>query len=362
MHNNSPFLCSRNLDKDEMDAITFTMETIYQCSMAEKWPLTFLLHHFVLRDRKYSRCLEKIPSPDPVKSNFYSKCLKHLTGVCRGNFYGGYDKMMKCKHAMWLNGHYVTPKEFEDHHHKVIAAKFTEEEVDKFRTFFSCLRKVEVPVRNCAQEWLDKPCLAANVRIIKTVRSPMDVPRYFLSEYPNFKLVHLFRDPRGVVNSRFTTGWAQSKHEGKKIQVIAHNYCQDVISDYWLRKSLELKYPKKILEIISDDFMLRPQIYVGNITELIGFNQKKISQLLSEKLRKAGIIGEASNTGSKTESEVVSDLGKTNSTDEKLTPSESRKLKGESRTRKWEKMLEPKQVKEIESICSTFYQNIKFDW
>ncbi|ELU06145.1 hypothetical protein CAPTEDRAFT_212753 [Capitella teleta] len=351
---------ARYPDHDELEAIQWTLSTIFQCKMAMEWPAQFLLHHFTFRHDGYRRC---IASPElyfgAVSSRYHERCLGHLKGICKGQYDSSSSRMHRCKKVMWTNGRYTTAKQFAQI--KVdLTRDFNKTEILKFDSYFSCVSRVLPVLRRCAATWLDDVCRASRVRIVKTVRSGMETPGYFLKKFDNFKLIHLYRDPRGTVNSRFLSSWAASKDERKNVTRIAQRYCQNVLSDFWMRKSMELRFPDRILEVISDDFMSRPMYFVDEISKLLNLSQMVTNKFV-QRLQKAGIINpptpDTDSVTIETVTKAPSDI-----TTKKMTVAEGRKLKGQHRIRKWEKMLDQDQLDEIRNMCHDFYRHIHIEW
>jgi hypothetical protein len=269
--------------------------------------------------------------------------------------------MARCKSAMWRNGQYVTPDSFPQIKEELLS-DFNASDVENLSLYFHCLSRVESMLRDCARSWLDRECSSSNVRIVKTVRAGMESPGYFLKEYDAFKLLHLFRDPRGVVNSRFVSNWATSKEERKNVTRIAQRYCQNVLADYWTRKSLELRFPEQVFELISDDFMARPLYYVTALSQLFNYSAATQEAFVS-RLQKAGIIANVTQLVT-TEAVTVETVTKPGAdfAAEKLSVADGRKLRGQRRIRKWERMLDRDQVTEIQKTCHEFYSNIQRVW
>ena len=298
---------------------------------------------------------------------------------------------------------------------------FTPEHLAKFKDFFRCVKKYEKVARTCAQKWLDEPCRKSSVRIIKTVRANMQVADAFYDIYPNFRLVHLFRDPRGAVKSKMDSHWSHGRYELKNLTRIAQGYCQNVLSDYMLRQQLEMEHPGQSTQILSDDFMVRSLDYVEDIAELIGKNVSLMKARLRFKLRNKGINAVESTDHTdrlledqrnaslrlasykKSPSRKILQLMAVDDQDESegthnassqltnktlkerimgqlaqdwgigglkyraqlgLLNQTMRKppLRGEPRLQKWQATLLWKEVKEIEHLCEDFYNEIPYDW
>ena len=76
------------------------------------------------------------------------------------------------------------------------------------REYQKCLgnRAVSQRVYSCATQ-LDQVCSNSRIKVIKTVRMRMDLVQEFMTKFPDIKVVYQWRDPRGILNSR----WESSK-------------------------------------------------------------------------------------------------------------------------------------------------------
>ena len=57
----------------------------------------------------------------------------------------------------------------------------------------------------CLSHWKRK-CLEANVQVVKTIRLSTTLVKSLVEAVPGLKIVHLIRDPRGIINSRVNIG------------------------------------------------------------------------------------------------------------------------------------------------------------
>lgn len=426
---NSPDGKIRPADPDELTAMRWTMDSIFQCKMADNWPVQFLVHPFWFyygnsAMTSYKSCLgQSKPSHSlQVTKKSLANCMNHLQSLCKGHYSSGSAKLKKCKNIMWKDGAYrtsLTPQEVSEG----TKYGFSEAEMKKFDSYFRCLHTYEDMARSCARRYLDQPCSESNIRVIKTVRASMEVPEAFFMDYPNFRLIHLFRDPRGAAKSRLDQGWSQGSFETRNVTKIARTYCQNVYSDYKLREDLNAKYPGQTAQILSDDFMLHSLDYVEHMAELIGKNVTHMKNLITTRMKRQGIearesehtqqlVEDAEQDGnddkpgdasSRKLLQVWSDQGPVyleedgqlsaepshyvgrhlqalfthrsslarlpaNRTVARKPVSRSgvppgkKVLKGENRLNKWQGVLLWKDVKAIESVCQEFYNGIPYKW
>ena len=368
----------RPVSEDELEAVRWTMDQVFQCQMSLAWPMQFLLHPFWFLPGNsafagYRGCISSVSNKSSEKVSLRG-CLKLLKGTCRGRFDSASQKLINCKAVMWNKGQFTRSMDAESLEQS--DSQFTNQQVKNLTDYFKCLNRAESPIRTCAKKWLDNPCQKSSIRIIKTVRATMAAPRTFLHTYPNFRLLHLFRDPRGVTKSRLNISWAKSAFEGKNISRVAKSYCQNVLSDYRIRQKLEGSYPGQILQVLSDDFMVHSLDHVERIMALIGTHTNDTKLLLSKKLNRTGIKTEDTQVhrnwvesaeddgagGIEAADSVIS-----GSSRRLLAAAEPRKRKrtqllGEPRLSGWHNDLTWQQVKDVESTCAEFYKHIPYNW
>ncbi|GAB1607966.1 carbohydrate sulfotransferase 1-like [Argonauta hians] len=78
-------------------------------------------------------------------------------------------------------------------------------------------------------------CKKANVRIAKVIRLEMKLVSELLISDPNLRVVHLLRDPRGILNSRLRLGVFNKKNS----KIVAATLCQNMHNN--IREYLKLK-------------------------------------------------------------------------------------------------------------------------
>ena len=114
---------------------------------------------------------------------------------------------------------------------------------DVFVQYSQCLAKQVTRALQCVSI-LQTVCQSSDVRVVKTVRAAMLEMDHLLQTLPNFRLLHLIRDPRGVITSRK----ANLSFRGigsifQPIEVVeAGIYCREVLRDIKERRILEERW------------------------------------------------------------------------------------------------------------------------
>ena len=242
-----------------------------------------------------------------------SGCYKYTRNIC-GERFGVKDKlsdMNMCKNILWNKQEKTHRNEWQE----------------SLSNYSWCIQGNMDKIEECIPK-LSKSCSESPVRAMKTVRATMDEVEPLLKADPNFRLVHLYRDPRAVYRSRRHQSWTWSAFENSEQPMwkTASVYCQTALYDYKKRKELELKYPGKIKTIIYDQFMSDPEKAKKEIYDFIGMTLPPDSESEKKKEVKRAI-----------------------------NPLQNRK-------QAWENDLKPDLVRDIELTCQEFADVVGATW
>lgn len=112
-------------------------------------------------------------------------------------------------------------------------------------------------------------CSERQVRAVKTVRATMDSMEPLLRNLPNFRVVHLVRDPRGVALSRIKFhNSARNRYSDSGNDTLvreAELYCRTVAKDIRRRLELETRYPGRIFSLLYDRFVVDVVAYTEQV-------------------------------------------------------------------------------------------------
>lgn len=126
--------------------------------------------------------------------------------------------------------------------------------------YVMCMRDLKrIVEKNCLAH-LQTQCDRRKLRVAKVVRGTMLSMEALLGKHPNFRVVHLVRDPRAVVLSRkefdsSALGSYTLLNANDTLAREAKLLCQSVVRDIRVRLELERKYPGRIYPIVYDDMM-----------------------------------------------------------------------------------------------------------
>ena len=97
-------------------------------------------------------------------------------------------------------------------------------------------------------------CKNAEYGVVKVLRMALGNLEPLLQENPNLRVVHLFRDPRGIINSHIHTGWYPvSEDDAVSIYGDVRVTCERLCSDLAAGKQLITKYPNQVKLIQYED-------------------------------------------------------------------------------------------------------------
>lgn len=97
-------------------------------------------------------------------------------------------------------------------------------------------------------------CLATTHRVLKTVRISMELVSIMMELWPNLKVIHLVRDPRGITNSRLQSvaDFTMSQHVRLHSRDLCTRMHDDVIYDINLQKQYSNRLKIIFYEALAD--------------------------------------------------------------------------------------------------------------
>ena len=112
----------------------------------------------------------------------------------------------------------------------------------------SCLARNEQNV-SCVNQNITNKCKNAKHRVTKVLRLTLDHFDTLLKSRNNLKVIHLFRDPRAIMNSRLQAEWYPSKD----LLSNADALCRKMLFDYRVGQKLLKKYPNRFRFLYYED-------------------------------------------------------------------------------------------------------------
>ena len=132
-------------------------------------------------------------------------------------------------------------------------------EVHRIHNICKRCRKSAASCPECGPDAM-KPCYTKFVgrcptskhRVTKVLRMYAGHAKHLLQEHKKLKLIQLFRDPRGIVNSRVNTNW----YYPKKFTILgdAKSLCNQMEKDIVSAKKLMKLFPNRVKILQYEDF------------------------------------------------------------------------------------------------------------
>ncbi|KAK2140458.1 hypothetical protein LSH36_1346g00005 [Paralvinella palmiformis] len=319
----------RSTPEVEKRAVVWTMEQIFTCNMASL-PPALLAHSFwylfnpeMTHAQDYLACIRH----QNVKfAGLHRNCQRFIQLRCGVRFGSKPVQQQYCLEILWGNKLDTSSEKYEPNSNKYRYSVSNETLPMDFERYFQCLIKIEPVLTKCAGKYLDEPCKGKKLRAIKTVRANMDASEILLKLHPNIRLVHLYRDPRGVVRSRLQIKWTRGLATRSSVTHEAQLYCSQVLSDIRKRIRLEKQgYSNSIKEIVYDNYV---QDRLLNLLDLYNFFGHEPSTKVKRLYENTRIKENYKN------------------------------IYGNE----WIKDMKQEDIKNITSVCSEFYKETSFSW
>jgi hypothetical protein len=241
-------LFCREIPEFETEGILSAIANIFGCHIG-KLPTQVSTHSFfyyirtVLNNRDYQRCLGQstswqcvspfskklchtrmFPAPDPPNTP------EHLTlPECHELM-----EDLKLNNPLNLHMEKIYAREYNTSHgfreNPPSKTKVFGELFQSMKAFSKCMESIQEKGAQCFPK-LHAPCAAASVRVIKTIRLRMRTCREMMDRDPSLHAVVMFRDPRGVIASRFQANFVSRNSRWSKIRE-ATMLCRRMEEDY----------------------------------------------------------------------------------------------------------------------------------
>ena len=167
-----------------------------------------------------------------------ARCQVMARDVCGKRLEDNVAGQEACHRYMWLNDDRGLSRLQKN---KIDRYQACSDAVVRLANVGSCRKKHMQPLKSARLD----------VTAVKTVRATMRHAEELLSRFPRLKVVHLFRHPLSVAASRQEySDWTRGVYEQDgSDRKTAHVYCSILLKDYMHRKTLEHKYPGRIMEL-----------------------------------------------------------------------------------------------------------------
>ncbi|CAC5364139.1 CHST1 [Mytilus coruscus] len=121
---------------------------------------------------------------------------------------------------------------------------------------------------NCLLKFQDK--CRKSVRMIKTIRMNMKVAEKLIEEFPQLKIIHLIRDPRGSYQSRKNGYFLKNQND---LDAITRSNCDHLKSDLKIGSRLKAIYPDRIKTILYETVAEQPLKAARSLFRFLGLTE-----------------------------------------------------------------------------------------
>lgn len=109
-------------------------------------------------------------------------------------------------------------------------------------------------------------CKQSPLRVVKVINMRVDDVRGLLEKYSNLRVIHLVRDPRGMIQSRIP----MKEYYYYSPTITASSLCGDMLRDVRAIYGLSRLYPRQLLQLRYEDFAESPLQHTENIYNFLG--------------------------------------------------------------------------------------------
>ena len=233
---------------------------MFNCNL-DKLPLemtTSWTQRFAPHKTKYVQCLVKHKAFD----GFRNKCHKPLRSRCPGqtviNLHNRCHLYME-RTRMAASGKYV-------------------EDMEGFppiQSYISCREPIQDAVSTCLPLLLEE-CRKRPIRASKILRGNMSSMADILKDFPKLKVIHLLRDPRGIILSRKRIFARSIPNLDFRRQ--ARLLCTKMHEDIRQRRGLAERYPGLTMEVTYERLTRNPLKYIEAIYNFVGIHLTNLTK------------------------------------------------------------------------------------
>lgn len=275
----------------------------------DKVPTEVLINKFFTLYKHHQKRLVPYINCFKSKELHVDRCQKYIREHCESRFGDNIQKQLYC---------------FRMLRYFPSSAENDERSLD-FESYQKCMIDQRKILNMCIPD-MYTACQKSKIRVVKTVRLSMHTAEYMLQRIPNFRIIHLIRDPRAVALSRRLDPSFRGIFSGKDLSKEAELYCSNVIHDIKIRSQLEELFPNCCLQVIFDELAQKP---FKGIDRIYSFLNETIPPGVKDWL-------------------VLNTQGEIR--DSKAV------------VKKWRKQLPMKEVKKINIACREFFELVNYPW
>ncbi|XP_060600989.1 carbohydrate sulfotransferase 1-like [Ruditapes philippinarum] len=139
----------------------------------------------------------------------------------------------------------------------------------KWNVFRECSAKNHT-LDTCLRYMSSNVCSRSQNKVTKVLRISLFNLKSFLEVRPNLKIVHLFRDPRAVINSHIRTNWSPVRANSlESVASVSRSICGRMADDIENAKKLKAEFPQRFLIVQYEDFK-NPLPKIRKLIDFVG--------------------------------------------------------------------------------------------
>ena len=196
----------RNLPIGESEKIEEALDRILSCqfsNLPEEFFISEMFWWFPhYSTRSYVSCLKD----GNVTQSTLDICREHLHGICASESFGDNSWLQFCRALIELYRH---RSELDRQAHENFVSQlyvdylFQDKLLRRAQAYNECVNNVFARISPCIEQ-LKNECHKRNVRVVKTIRLGLNIINRVRKRQraDDFKIIHLFRDPRAMIHSR----------------------------------------------------------------------------------------------------------------------------------------------------------------
>lgn len=247
----------------EINEVAEFLRLIFRCEIP-KLPISFLVHPYYFLYRSEYRLLDDYVACIDRIDELLALCLDlkpEIEQFC-GTRFGEQSEsnLQRCYEMLWVRNTGLR------HSSGLLQ--------NAIISYEACTRRLRKQVDSSCSPKMKSVCSDRTVHAVKCVRATMDSMEPLLRQMPNFRVIQLIRDPRGVVLSRMkfhdSTRNRYSDSGNDTMVREAELYCRTVVKDIEKRHRLEKQFPGRILSVVYDDFVTDIRTHTKKVYEFLG--------------------------------------------------------------------------------------------
>ena len=170
-------------------------------------------------------------------------CCRELTDNVRSVIINSLNAILSCNFTAVYKAIFL---------HRFMTLQWTQHLSYSMTTFKSCLRE-QTNIKDCLP-LLTRNCVRSRVVAVKVIRLPINLVEELLNADSQLRVIHLVRDPRGMMQS--WKKFSVPKPTDEEMRISAKIACNRMLKDCVSRRRLERTFPGRILLVRYEDLVI----------------------------------------------------------------------------------------------------------